>query len=143
VQMTRKRVGTGLLEAYSETCEACNGRGVLIHLDGAPARSGTDFGSPRSVAGTRGPVPRPPAARPPAAEQVPAEPLDVPGARPVIEPDVAQVSASTDPVPADIQPAAAEPPSAAPAARPVRRRRRATGGGAATPAPDQPAAASD
>ncbi|HEV7209325.1 MAG TPA: Rne/Rng family ribonuclease, partial [Mycobacteriales bacterium] len=47
VQMTRKRVGTGLLEAYSETCEACNGRGVLIHLDGAPARSGTDFGSPR------------------------------------------------------------------------------------------------
>nr|WP_218862976.1 Rne/Rng family ribonuclease [Actinopolyspora biskrensis] len=30
VQMTRKRVGTGLLEAYSSTCEHCRGRGVLV-----------------------------------------------------------------------------------------------------------------
>ncbi|WP_344056446.1 Rne/Rng family ribonuclease, partial [Prauserella halophila] len=30
VQMTRKRVGTGLLEAYSSTCEHCKGRGVLV-----------------------------------------------------------------------------------------------------------------
>jgi ribonuclease E len=28
VQMTRKRIGTGLLEAFSETCEHCKGRGV-------------------------------------------------------------------------------------------------------------------
>ena len=28
VQMTRKRVGSGLLEAFSEPCEHCNGRGV-------------------------------------------------------------------------------------------------------------------
>jgi ribonuclease E len=34
VQMTRKRVGSGLLEAFSETCECCNGRGVLVSLDG-------------------------------------------------------------------------------------------------------------
>jgi ribonuclease E len=34
VQMTRKRVGSGLLEAFSETCECCNGRGLLISLDG-------------------------------------------------------------------------------------------------------------
>ena len=27
VQMTRKRVGQGLLEAFSETCEHCKGRG--------------------------------------------------------------------------------------------------------------------
>ncbi|MCW2598312.1 MAG: ribonuclease, Rne/Rng family, partial [Frankiales bacterium] len=33
VQMTRKRVGQGLLESFSETCEYCNGRGVKIHLD--------------------------------------------------------------------------------------------------------------
>jgi ribonuclease E len=33
VQMTRKRVGQGLLEAFSETCEHCNGRGVLVHVD--------------------------------------------------------------------------------------------------------------
>jgi len=33
VQMTRKRVGEGLLEAFSETCEACHGRGVLVHTE--------------------------------------------------------------------------------------------------------------
>lgn len=39
VQMTRKRVGQGLLEAYSEPCAHCNGRGVLIHLDGHHAQA--------------------------------------------------------------------------------------------------------
>jgi ribonuclease E len=36
VQMTRKRVGAGLLEAFSQQCECCSGRGVIITLD-APA----------------------------------------------------------------------------------------------------------
>src|SRR5213076_409758 len=31
VQMTRKRVGQGLVEAFSETCEHCKGRGFLVH----------------------------------------------------------------------------------------------------------------
>ncbi|QCR19086.1 Rne/Rng family ribonuclease [Agrococcus sp. SGAir0287] len=31
VQMTRKRLGLGLLEAYSETCEVCAGRGLIVH----------------------------------------------------------------------------------------------------------------
>jgi ribonuclease E len=31
VQMTRKRIGTGLLEAFSETCEHCGGRGLILH----------------------------------------------------------------------------------------------------------------
>ncbi|WP_203338441.1 Rne/Rng family ribonuclease [Nocardioides limicola] len=30
VQMTRKRIGTGLLEAFSENCSHCEGRGVII-----------------------------------------------------------------------------------------------------------------
>ncbi len=30
VQMTRKRIGTGLLEAFSETCDHCHGRGLVI-----------------------------------------------------------------------------------------------------------------
>ncbi len=30
VQMTRKRIGTGLLEAFSHNCEHCQGRGVII-----------------------------------------------------------------------------------------------------------------
>ncbi|WP_248783844.1 Rne/Rng family ribonuclease, partial [Actinoalloteichus caeruleus] len=33
VQMTRKRVGTGLLEAYSTTCEHCRGRGLLVSTE--------------------------------------------------------------------------------------------------------------
>ena len=33
VQMTRKRVGSGLLAAFSVPCEHCNGRGVLISTD--------------------------------------------------------------------------------------------------------------
>jgi len=33
VQMTRKRVGSGLLEAFSVPCEHCNGRGVLVSLE--------------------------------------------------------------------------------------------------------------
>jgi ribonuclease E len=33
VQMTRKRVGQGLLEVFSEPCEHCRGRGVMVQLD--------------------------------------------------------------------------------------------------------------
>jgi len=32
VQMTRKRIGSGLLESFSETCEVCSGRGVKVSL---------------------------------------------------------------------------------------------------------------
>jgi ribonuclease E len=35
VQMTRKRIGTGLLEAFSHVCEQCQGRGILV--EGEPA----------------------------------------------------------------------------------------------------------
>jgi ribonuclease E len=33
VQMTRKRVGQGLLEVFSEPCDHCRGRGVIVHTD--------------------------------------------------------------------------------------------------------------
>jgi ribonuclease E len=33
VQMTRKRVGQGLLEAFSTQCEHCGGRGRHVSLD--------------------------------------------------------------------------------------------------------------
>ncbi|MFE7995342.1 ribonuclease E/G, partial [Streptomyces shenzhenensis] len=39
VQMTRKRVGQGLLESFSETCVHCNGRGVIVHME-QPASAG-------------------------------------------------------------------------------------------------------
>ncbi|WP_216216162.1 translation initiation factor IF-2 N-terminal domain-containing protein [Amycolatopsis aidingensis] len=33
VQMTRKRIGTGLLEAFSSTCEHCKGRGLTVSTE--------------------------------------------------------------------------------------------------------------
>jgi ribonuclease E len=69
VQMTRKRVGQGLLEAFSETCKECSGRGVILTLDPVatkrPAR-------PRSKAAA--------AAAAPAAAAADGEPADGGGA---------------------------------------------------------------
>src|SRR5690554_7818758 len=31
VQMTRKKLGLGLLESFSEACEVCAGRGLIVH----------------------------------------------------------------------------------------------------------------
>lgn len=45
VQMTRKRVGQGLLEVFSENCEHCRGRGVVVHLDPTEKRSGGNGGN--------------------------------------------------------------------------------------------------
>jgi ribonuclease E len=33
VQMTRKKLGLGLIESFSENCETCAGRGIIIHHD--------------------------------------------------------------------------------------------------------------
>jgi ribonuclease E len=63
VQMTRKRVGSGLLEAFSVPCECCNGRGVIVSLDPVdhapapsadrPARDGGRGGASRGSASRR------------------------------------------------------------------------------------------
>ncbi len=51
VQLTRKKIGTGLAEAFTEECECCNGRGFIIHdmpVDSqAPADGGGDRGGNR------------------------------------------------------------------------------------------------
>jgi ribonuclease E len=49
VQMTRKKIGTGLLEAFSTPCEHCKGRGVLVSTEvqrtaGSPAQVGNGNG---------------------------------------------------------------------------------------------------
>ncbi|MBD8024574.1 Rne/Rng family ribonuclease [Microbacterium gallinarum] len=50
VQMTRKKLGLGLLETFSEPCEVCAGRGVIVHHDpvvkhrGAQASGGAPSG---------------------------------------------------------------------------------------------------
>jgi ribonuclease E len=39
VQMTRKKIGQGLLETFSEPCEHCHSRGVKVRLDMAAAKT--------------------------------------------------------------------------------------------------------
>ncbi|MGZ8180013.1 translation initiation factor IF-2 N-terminal domain-containing protein [Williamsia sp. SKLECPSW1] len=42
VQMTRKRLGTGLLEAFSSTCTCCSGRGIVVHANPVEVSGGSD-----------------------------------------------------------------------------------------------------
>ncbi|WP_257136788.1 ribonuclease E/G, partial [Streptomyces sp. f150] len=53
VQMTRKRVGQGLLESFSETCVHCNGRGVIVHME-QPTSGGGGGGGKKSKKRGRG-----------------------------------------------------------------------------------------
>ena len=60
VQLTRKRLGTGLIEAFSTPCPHCAGRGILLHadpVDSAPAsgrKSDSGRRGKRSKKGGRG-----------------------------------------------------------------------------------------
>jgi ribonuclease E len=48
VQMTRKRLGEGLLEAFSDTCEVCHGRGVIVHTEPVDRPNGNTGDDERS-----------------------------------------------------------------------------------------------
>ncbi len=50
VQMTRKRVGQGLVEAFSETCEHCHGRGFIVHDQPVEKSPRPDAGAPAPAA---------------------------------------------------------------------------------------------
>ncbi|MFJ3215240.1 ribonuclease E/G [Kitasatospora sp. NPDC086801] len=52
VQMTRKRVGQGLLESFSEPCVHCNGRGVIVHMEQPSAHVHTPAVSAEAAAGS-------------------------------------------------------------------------------------------
>ncbi len=43
VQMTRKRMGTGLVEVFSHTCDHCAGRGIIVHEE--PIERGKPYDS--------------------------------------------------------------------------------------------------
>ncbi len=51
VQMTRKRIGTGLVEAFSTECEHCKGRGLTIHEHPVEPKNGDDGGNRRGRRG--------------------------------------------------------------------------------------------
>ncbi len=107
VQMTRKRVGQGLLEAYSEPCPHCAGKGVLIELPSAGASS---------VAKPAGkPIPRPPTATRPILQAEPKAATDE--SADVVAVDAAS-SSLPEVVPASADEAVAEIPNAGDAAVP-------------------------
>ncbi len=56
VQMTRKKLGLGLLETFSEACDTCQGRGVVIH--GEPVTKSKTDSSPRRKKGSTKTAPR-------------------------------------------------------------------------------------
>ncbi|WP_448613561.1 Rne/Rng family ribonuclease [Modestobacter sp. URMC 112] len=52
VQMTRKRVGQGLLEVFSEPCEHCRGRGVVVSVEPVDEKRRSRGDSPGSGGGS-------------------------------------------------------------------------------------------
>ncbi len=54
VQLTRKKLGLGLLENFSEACEACAGRGIIVHHDPVTKhRQQTQTAQPEPAGGGR------------------------------------------------------------------------------------------
>ncbi|MFN3707124.1 Rne/Rng family ribonuclease [Microcella sp.] len=54
VQMTRKRIGLGLLETFSETCDVCAGRGLIVHHDPVVKHRGQNAGGDGGRGNRRG-----------------------------------------------------------------------------------------
>ncbi len=52
VQLTRKRLGTGLIEAFSTTCPHCQGRGIMLHGDPVDTASAMAGAARKSEPGT-------------------------------------------------------------------------------------------
>jgi ribonuclease E len=162
VQMTRKKVGTGLLEAYSSNCEHCKGRGVVVSAEpvnvraqAAEVSSGVSSGvlsvarDSGTVNGRRSkPAGRGSGSAPAASEQVVAQGLTAAGVAPPPAPADGPRSASASDDAAPIGPVSAEqqaaPATDAPsvpaqqATRTVTRRRRAASRPAGPPATELP-----
>jgi len=142
VQMTRKRVGAGLLEAFSTPCECCNGRGVILTFDpdadahasphthshsrGHAGNGGNGGGnggnggrgpSPASVAARARPAETPPPADAPAADSAALAPVGA--SAPAVPAGAgAQAALADAPPPADGQPSGGSPEPAAAQAAP-------------------------
>ena len=82
VQMTRKKVGLGLLETFSEACEVCAGRGVIVYHEPVSRRATSQGSGEKSNSRRKGK----------AAEKPVVEPHGIPqGAASAL----AQIAAST------------------------------------------------
>jgi ribonuclease E len=78
VQMTRKRVGAGLLEAFSTPCECCNGRGVILTFDPDADSHASHHTHGRSNGGNSGRVPAPAAIASPASVAARSRSVELP-----------------------------------------------------------------
>lgn len=96
VQMTRKRIGAGLLEAFSETCECCKGRGVIIHTEPVPEKPRGGAGEKVKAVASAVAAPaeekgrrrgRKAAAEKPAVEAAPEQPAAQAAAEPPVVPE--------------------------------------------------------
>jgi ribonuclease E len=76
VQMTRKKLGLGLLESFSEPCEHCAGRGIIVHHDPVTRHRQTAQppieGSSRRGRGGKGPASSGPGSTAPRSGGVPS-----------------------------------------------------------------------
>ena len=152
VQMTRKRVGAGLLEAFSTPCECCNGRGVILTFDADTDSQASHHTHGRGNAGNGGnggrvPAPaaiaspasvaarsRPAETAPPAATpQADAGTVDAPAANAQGNGQAPGAQDNSEEVPA----APAEPARSGSGRR---RRRKPSGASAASGTPAAPAA---
>ena len=83
VQLTRKRLGTGLIEAFSTNCSECNGRGIVVHADPVDnASANGDSRRAESSGGRRGRRGKKGRADEPAVARVPAH---TPGEHPMFK----------------------------------------------------------
>ena len=80
VQLTRKRLGTGLIEAFSTSCPNCGGRGILLHAD--PVDSAPANGRKSESGGRRGRRSKKGKSEEPAVAKVPAH---APGEHPMFK----------------------------------------------------------
>ncbi|MDT0270813.1 Rne/Rng family ribonuclease [Streptomyces sp. DSM 44915] len=125
VQMTRKRVGQGLLESFSESCVHCNGRGVIVHMEQAHLVGGGG-GKKSRRRGKGGNAPETVEVPEPVGVTEAPEPAGSEPVEPLVPAETAEVVAEPEPV-EEIEPAVPAE-TAEPAAEPTggRRRRRAT-----------------
>jgi ribonuclease E len=131
VQMTRKRVGEGLLEAFSETCPTCGGRGLLVHIDAVePRRSGDGEEKTSRRRGRRSKAIEPEVEEPPVNDEQRRAAASAMAAIAGVNPHEpsAEAGEPAEPLPAPAEPGGTAEPveSAEPAARPRRRRRAAS-----------------
>ncbi|WP_203579575.1 Rne/Rng family ribonuclease [Microbacterium hibisci] len=124
VQMTRKKLGLGLLETFSEACEVCAGRGLIVHHDPVVKHRAPAAGAPSSSSGRR------PRGGSPAPSTGGSNGTHV--ITEGVKSALAQIAASTihhadEAAPAEAAPVVAEP---APAERPKKQRKKRQDSGA-------------